>query len=386
VIASPRKYRFGFVLSTSLGNLTRYQNFRKFAERDPEVEFIWAPVKHYFGPGERDPFRHLPGALRSRAIVLYQSAPVLRQLDRLDAVMIHLYEIDILTALRGLLFKAPLRVISSDGAPAVDPTSYPFHPVELKKSAMRRTLRLRIDLWCARQADLLVPFSTWAGNILVNGAGVPRERVVPIHVGLDLGIWRYEPKQPALPNERVKLLFVGGDFQRKGGQTLLAAFERHLSERAELHLVTKSAPSRLPAHVHVYSDMNANDARLAELYRQADILVHPTRSDLSSWVVLEAMASGCPAVTTAVGGIVDLVQEGRTGVFVQVDDPDALAAAIRPLIDDPERRRQMGAHARAFVEQHFDAAVNVPRILGLMKATVNQRRVVAGIAPVGAPE
>jgi glycosyltransferase involved in cell wall biosynthesis len=368
------KYRFGFVLSTALGNLTRYQNFRKFAERDPQVDFVWAPVKHFIAPNETNPFRFLPGPLRRRAIVLHQSAAVLRQLGRFDAVMIHMYEVDILTALRQYFFKGPLRVISTDDAPVVDPLTYPMHPVDRKKPKWRRALRLRIDLWRARRADLLVPFSNWAGDIIVAGAGVPRERVLPIHVGLDLSLWRCEPKPVRAAAERVKLLFVGGEFVRKGGHHLLEAFGRYLSECTELHLVTKSAPKTLPPNVYVYDDLNANDERLARLYREADILVHPTTSDLSSWVVLEAMASGCATVATPVGGIRDFVEEGENGVFVAVGDVDGLAAAIKSLVVDPAKRHRMGMSGRRMVEERFDAAMNVPAILQTMKTAVDRRR------------
>lgn len=368
------KYRFGFVLSTSLGNMTRYLNFRKFAELDPEIDFVWAPVKHYFAPGEDNPFRRWPQVLQRRATVFYQSAPVLRKFDTFDAVMIHLYEIDVLTALRGYIFSKPIRVISADDAPASDPGNYPFHPVELAKPVWRRAVRLRIDLWRARRADLLIPFSKWAGDLLTRGAGVSQDRVKPVHVGLDLSVWQYRLRTERSPKSRVRILFVGGEFFRKGGADLLEVFNTRLSGSTELHLVTKTPLEALPPNVHVYSDMNANDVRLAELYRFADILVHPTRSDLSSWVVLEAMASGCTVVTTPVGGITDLVLDSETGFLVEPGNPEALASAIEKLVEDPVRRRAMADRAREVIERNFNAALNAPVILSMMKQAVDRRR------------
>jgi glycosyltransferase involved in cell wall biosynthesis len=279
--------------------------------------------------------------------------------------------------LRSYVFKSPLRVISTDDAPVIDPTNYPIHPVDLRKPAWRRSVRLGIDLWRVRRADLLVPFSKWASEIIIRGTGKSPDVVKPIHVGIDLEQWRYEPRQSAETNQRLRVLFVGADFTRKGGAHLLESFERHLADIAELHLVTKSAPTALPPNVYVYDDLNTNDARLANLYRRSDLLVHPTTSDLSPWVVLEAMASGLPTVVTPVGGIADLVEEGKTGFFVPVGDVDALAAAIRSLADNPQRRRQMGECARRFIEQNYDASVNVRKILELMKSVVDRR----GAAP-----
>lgn len=366
------KYRFGFVLSTAVGNLTRYQILRRFAEHDPEVESIWAPVKHYLAPGERDPFALLPGPVRTRAIVLHQAAPVLRRLNDLDAVMIHMYEVDIVTALRGYVHRNPLRIASTDDPPAIRPDSYPFHPVDLRKPRWRRAVRLQIDLWRARRADLHIPFSRWAADLICEGTGLDRSRVRPMHVGLELARWPGAEKQASAG--KLKILFVGGDFERKGGHDLLAAFAGGLAERAELHLVTRSAPADVPAGVFVYSDLDADDERLATLYREADIFALPTFSDLSPWAVLEAMASRCAIVTTAVGGIGDLVAHGKTGLLVPTRSPIELAEAIRTLIDDPGLRLALGSAARDHVERHYDARINVPQILGLMKAAVDQRR------------
>ena len=370
----PQKYRFGFILSTSLGNITRYDIFKRFAERDLDIDFSWAPVKHYFSPKETNPFKRFPRFIQNRAIVLYQALPVLRKLLSLDLVMIHLYEADVLTALRGYFSSSPLRVISSDDAPASDPSRYPFHPIELKKPAWRRAVRLKVDIWRARRADLLIPFSRWAGELLVRGAGVDKDRVIPIHVGLDLSLWKYESKCQQETGKPTKLLFVGGEFFRKGGGDLLTAVEGPLASMVELHIVTKTSLKNLPSNVYVYNDLNANDERLARLYREAEILVHPTTSDLSPWVILEAMASGCAVITTRVGGIVDFIDEGDTGLFVPVGDPTALAIAIKTLVTDPALRLGMGARARKNIEESYDAEVNVKRILRVLKDLVDQRR------------
>ena len=379
--SQPKKYKFGFVLSTSLGNQTRYQNLRMNAEKDPDIDFTWAPVSHYIADGEPDPFKKLPHSLRARAIVIYQSMAVLKKLREFDAVFIHMYEIDILLAVRSYLFRLPLRIISTDDAPAVDPEQYPFHPADRGKAPWRKRLRLAIDLWRSRRADYLIPFSTWAAGLHVNGAGKPASLVTPIHVGIDLSLWPDRDRSAAAPApvERIKLLFVGGEFVRKGGDLLLETFRRHFSDVAELHLVTKSPLPDLPPHTYVYKDMNANDPRLAELYRRADLFVLPTTSDLSSWVTLEAMASGCPAIVTPVGGIGDLVKPGVTGLLVQPGDMEGLRAAIQSLIDDPDRCRQMGLAARRYVEQEFDAAKNVARMMAIMKSLVDNRRT----GPVG---
>jgi glycosyltransferase involved in cell wall biosynthesis len=371
--AKPKPYRFGFILSTAMGNRTRYVNFRKYAERDPEVDIVWAPVSHYIDPNEKNPFRGLPKPISDRAIALYQAQPVLRQWDSLDAVMIHLFEACVLASLRDLIIPGPIIVNNHDDPPIVDPQTYPLYPRHLTQGKWRRALSLWVDRWCAQNTSLFIPFSQWSADIYTKGCGIPGSKVHPIHVGLDLEIWQPVPKPPDAA-AKPKLLFVGGEFERKGGNLLLDVFRERFCDRVELHLVTKSAPPNLPESVIVHGDMQPNDLRLTQLYAEADLFVLPTYADLSSWVCLEAMASSCPVISTHVGGIPDLVRHEETGLLIPKHDGTALVNALERLLNNPALRRQMGDRGRQVVEQDFDAAINVPRILRVMKDAVDQQR------------
>src|SRR5262245_1196886 len=112
--AANRPYRFGFVLTTAAGNMTRYLNLRKYAERDPEVACVWADISHYLEP---DPFRRLPNALRTRCIVERQARPVMRRLREMDAVMFHAFEPYLAAVFRNFVAKKPLLVWSQDNPP-----------------------------------------------------------------------------------------------------------------------------------------------------------------------------------------------------------------------------------------------------------------------------
>ena len=361
------KYRFGFVLTTAAGNMTRYQNLRKYADLDPDVECVWAPVKHYLEP---DPFRRLPGPLRSRAVVMREARPVMSQADQLDAIMFHAFEPYTLSVLRYGATQKPLVVWSQDNPPLSGAVLEPKYGGVHARSGLRRRLRYQFDQWCMQRTGLFVPFSQWAGDVLINECGVPARKVCPIHVGLDLELW---PCVPPPTHARPQILFVGGDFERKGGDLLLKVYRDYFAGKADLHLVTKQPPAGLPDSVRVYTDMGSNDLRLRALYAEADLFVLPTRADVSSWVALEAMATGRPVISTRMGGIPDIVRHGETGFLLAPNDGIALTEAIEILLDDPGLRRRMGVAGRAVVEQDFSAAVCVPRILTLMKDAVDQR-------------
>jgi len=370
-------YRFGFILNITLGNMTRYLNLRKYAERDAEVECSWAPVSHYTPPDLPSRLRFLPDPLFMRARVLQQAMPLLSRLSDLDAVMIHLFEAELICALRSYLARAPLLVSSTDEAPIVDPSRYPLYPSELSKPAWRRRLRLALDFWRIRRMSYFIPFSQWAADILVEGCGAPAERVRAIHVGLDLDLWSFP--QAARRGSKIRILFVGGDFARKGGNLLLDVFRAQFQGTAELHLVTRQAPSDLPPDVFVHSDYVPNDPRFAELYASVDMLVVPTTADTGPlWVFMEAMAMGLPIIGTDTGSNSELVRHGETGYIVPVADGQGLARAIQSLSSDPELRLGMGRRGRQLVESKYNAAVNVPLILRCLKDVVDGQRARGG--------
>jgi glycosyltransferase involved in cell wall biosynthesis len=98
------------------------------------------------------------------------------------------------------------------------------------------------------------------------------------------------------------------------------------------------------------------DVELPAYYRAADVFVLPShvRAEAFGIVQLEAMAAGCPLVSTELGTGTSVVnQHGVTGFVVPPNDPAQLAMAVRVLLDNPDLRRQLGAQARQRVYEHF---------------------------------
>lgn len=93
--------------------------------------------------------------------------------------------------------------------------------------------------------------------------------------------------------------------------------------------------------------------QLAERFQDASILVNPSLSESFGMSLIEAMAAGVPVVATQVGGMVDIVEDGKTGMLVEPDDADRLAEAIIRLTSDVHLRNRMGAAARQRAEAVF---------------------------------
>jgi glycosyltransferase involved in cell wall biosynthesis len=103
-------------------------------------------------------------------------------------------------------------------------------------------------------------------------------------------------------------------------------------------------------------------AQVSELLTEADLLVLPSRNEGQPMAVLEAMAHGLCVVASDVGGIPELVEDGRSGFLVPPDDVEALVAALRKVLTDDGLRGALGASARQRALEEFDVDVVWRRI------------------------
>lgn len=188
------------------------------------------------------------------------------------------------------------------------------------------------------------------------GAAAP-VRVVPCGVDTD----RFTPAGPALERgERHRLVSVGRLVERKGVDAAVRAL-RVLPD-AELLVVGGPPVASLPRDpeavrlVGLAEDLGVADrvrllgrvdqADLPRVLRSADVVVATPWYEPFGIAPLEAMACGRPVVGTAVGGLLDTVDDGTTGSLVPPRDPGALAAAVRPLLDDTALRERWGRAGR----------------------------------------
>jgi|HubBroStandDraft_6_1064221.scaffolds.fasta_scaffold189544_1 glycosyltransferase involved in cell wall biosynthesis len=146
------------------------------------------------------------------------------------------------------------------------------------------------------------------------------------------------------------ILFVGNDFERKGGFDLLTVFERKLLPEIRLAIASNDPVVRglaLPGGVRLISGVT-DPTQLAQLYRQSDLLVLPTHSDCYSLVVCEAAAQGVPSLATRVGGIGELLDESGGLSLPRDSSPEELARHIREALGSGylERSRTAGRFAR----------------------------------------
>ena len=164
------------MLNTTIGNLTRFENLRKYAARDLEVRCSWTPVTHLLSVDAASTLRGVPWALAVRLWVLRQMWPALLTLAQQDVVMLHLFEAEIACVARSYFSRRPALVSSTDEAPIVDPDSYPVYPNQMSKPPWRRSFRLWLDRWRASRIDAFIPFTAWGAGLLADSCRSPASR------------------------------------------------------------------------------------------------------------------------------------------------------------------------------------------------------------------
>lgn len=113
---------------------------------------------------------------------------------------------------------------------------------------------------------------------------------------------------------------------------------------------------------------------VARLLNTLDVFVFPSLAEALGTAILEAMAMNKPVVASRVGGIPEIVEEGRTGYLVDPKDPRAFAERVIHLLRNGELRRKMGLEGRKFVEAHYDVRLMVQRLEKLYRELVTEGR------------
>jgi glycosyltransferase involved in cell wall biosynthesis len=190
---------------------------------------------------------------------------------------------------------------------------------------------------------------------------VPLERMTVVPVGVDHLVFRPRPERPRAPG-RI-MVTSSSDVPMKGLVPLLEAVAKLRTER-DVELVVIGRPTeggrvartieRLGLESIVRCESGITDDELAILYAEAHVAVVPSLYEGFSLPAIEAMACGVPLLATTGGALPEVVgTDGETGLLVPPNDPEALAAGIRRIMDDPDLAARLGAGGRERVLGRF---------------------------------
>jgi glycosyltransferase involved in cell wall biosynthesis len=335
-----------------------------FTRRDrPDIEAVvfadagYAVVHVDAGPAERIPKDRLPQYMPRFAKRLGESWGI----ERPDVVHAHFW----MSGLASLRAAQPLNV----------PVVQTFHVL----GAVKRRHQGAADTSPPERVGVEREIAAACAGIIATSkdeaaelaaVGVPEGKVAVIPSGVDLD--HFCPVGATVGRDgRSRLLAAGRLVRRKGFDTAIAA----LRELRDTELVIAGGPAEGPMESDpeaarlrwVAEECGVSDRVLMPgkvvhdampaLYRSVDAVVCTPWYEPFGLVPLEAMACGVPVVATAVGGMKETVEHGVTGTLVQEHDPSAVAAAVRPYLEDDRLREATGiaGRARACASYSWDA-------------------------------
>jgi glycosyltransferase involved in cell wall biosynthesis len=241
-----------------------------------------------------------------------------------------------------------------------------FHPVGMQAAV-------------ARRLDRVLTSSVASREQIARDFGVRRERLVNVWNGLDTELFRPDP---GVRREPAELLCVArASDPTKGVRVALEALAR-LPADARLTLVDDAGPGN-PAYA-MARELGCADrlrvtgavssAELVRLYNRAALVLVPSRYEGFGLPAAEAMACGTPVVASAAGALAELVRACGGGLLVPVGDAEALAKAVALLLEQPERRAELGSRGRTRVVERFAWRRIAEATAGVYREVLAERR------------
>lgn len=343
-----------------IGHYSYYANLRRFVDPVSSVTASWVPITYFEESGllNRLP---LPNGLRGTLTGRQQVVKGLNQAPCDIAV----FNTQVPAALALPFLRKHAYILCTDITPIQYDRMGKHYNHAPDRLPLLTAIKQRLNERMFQQAARLLPWSSWTADSMVEDYGVDRAKIEVLPPGVDTMLWQpsEEVRDEGTP---LRILFVGGDFYRKGGEVLLAAFRKLPTDSAELHIATRSE-IKPEKNVYVYHGMLPNSAELVQLYQRCDLFCLPTFAEAFGIVAIEASAAGLPVVATNIGGLIDVVEEGVSGHLVEAGNIEQLAATLGKLAAKPETCVKMGYAARQRAESCFDARKNSERMVQILE-------------------
>lgn len=224
------------------------------------------------------------------------------------------------------------------------------YPVSVAATPFSRTW-VELEESAYRNARMIFTMSGNISRSLVEQYGCSPQKVECVYAGSNVSATDGENIDGSRFAAK-RILFVGVDWQRKGGPVLLDAFRalRRSHPDATLTIVGCSPDINEPG-VRIVGRIALDE--VAEYYRSASIFCLPTLHEPFGLVLLEAFSYGLPIVATQLGAIAEIVSDGRSGYLVAPQSAGELADRLDRLLNDPTRCSEFGSFGRRWVNERY---------------------------------
>jgi glycosyltransferase involved in cell wall biosynthesis len=272
----------------------------------------------------------------------------------------------------GALFLPPvpkgvLHCSYHDGNTAVSRRSE-FSYIKASSSVLAESWRDEQEFY--RRVNLIFTMSEWLRQSMIHDFEVDPARVIAVGAGPNLSYVQQIMESPVIQKDYAgkTILFVGVDFEGKGGPTLLEAFRcvRTAIPDAKLRIVGCNITLHEPG-VEVIGVLNKTEpeqeARLRQLYDEASLFVLPTRFDCFGIAFVEAMYHRLPCIGSNICAIPEIIRDGETGFTLPPQDVSQWAHKIILLLRDGRLAQKMGDQGFEYARSRYRWDLVVDRML-----------------------
>ena len=201
-----------------------------------------------------------------------------------------------------------------------------------------------------QNAARLFTMSSHVRRSMIEHYGSPQEKVVCIYAGSNADVSFTSLKNDNYNNKRI--VFVGVHWDRKGGPQLAEAFKLVLQKHPDAKLtIVGCTPELNMPNCEIVGRVPL--AKVREYYLQSSVFCLPTRLEPFGIVFVEAMLHKLPVVSTNIGALPDLVEEGKNGYLVPPGDSQQLANCLIDLLDNPAKCKRFGEAGRQLAQDRY---------------------------------
>ena len=230
-----------------------------------------------------------------------------------------------------------------------------------------KNMSKRLGMETLQNATIIFTFSDNTKNSVINNYGIDEEKVVTVYSGVNL------KELPTFEKEYSKktILFVGAEFGRKGGPTLIKAFQEVKKEVNDVKMVIVGSEPQINSP-DITAKGYINRSELLQSYQEASIFAMPSICDPFPNAFLEAMSYKNPCIGSIASGIPEIIKEEETGFLVLPNDYKQLADKLILLLEDENLMKRMGEQGRKRVEKHFTWDLVVDRMTEQFENIMNK--------------
>jgi glycosyltransferase involved in cell wall biosynthesis len=370
--------RYDFLDPRSWSGLPR-SIYSAMAQRDDVETVLMGPVPHprRYPESVRKGFAQL----RGQNYVWWREPRILRHYHRQFEKLLDAYRPDVVVAMGGDTAAAlPASATSVLYADATWDANVDYYETWSNMTTRSRRTGEVSEQWAFDHIDHAVLTSDWAASSAVEHYGFSADAITVQPLGGAHVATAADEELAGFAAGRldgpIKLLWVGVEWERKGGDIAIAITRalRERGEAVELHLAGRY-PDEVGAEPgvvsHGFLDPDADSAELARLFAEAFAFLLPARAEDSAMVLSEAASWGVPGLASRTGGLPTSVADGVSGLLFDVDaTPEAYADAIVALRNDPERYLSLCGTSRERYQTEMNWDVCVERIVEVSRTLV----------------